>query len=77
MKRGQVSGDVKNPPKAIRSFLESFEAKPESVPMFDKKELIRMVVEKIIVDREGKISAISKVSQTSMKSGIFRVINSG
>ena len=34
------------------SKLEGFEQKLESVSMFEKKELIRMVVEKIVVDRE-------------------------
>ena len=39
--------------RTVRSFLESFEQKLESVSMFEKKELIRMVVEKIVVDREA------------------------
>ena len=54
-------GDVGNLSRAVRAFLENFEEKMASVPMIEKKELIRMVVEKIIVDREaGQINCYIK-----------------
>lgn len=44
---------VKNITGAVRSFLENFEEKLKSVSTFEKKELIRMVVDKIVVDKEA------------------------
>ena len=38
--------------QAVTSFLNSFEKRLETVPFVEKKELIRMVVEKILVDKD-------------------------
>ena len=43
---------VGDPPRAVSDFLENFEARLASVAMPDKKELIRRVVEKILVDKD-------------------------
>jgi hypothetical protein len=45
----------------VRDFLESFEVKLESVPVIEKKEVIQMIVDKIVVDREaGEVNCYIK-----------------
>ena len=61
--RSQLIGGVHSRPqeidgnsvrRAVVSFLEQFEKRFEQAPLPERKELLRMVVEKILVDREAR-----------------------
>ena len=40
--------------RAVRSFLENYERRLESVPIPEKKDMTLMVVDKIVVGRRGE-----------------------